>query len=140
MKRPKKPVDPEWIADMQEHILGGYFTTREFPIMANQRLHWAAKAKVTKEHRALGATIGKVWKQRIPARVLFVRYSSKLADTDGLPTAFKALRDGIADGFGVDDSPSTPIEWVYKQDLCPRGCRGARVCIEPLNKTAPKGR
>ncbi len=121
-----------WRAEM--HRGSGFFLSSPFPNVGNQRLHWAVKARQTKKHRGMGCQAGKDLMIRIVKAprymVTLTRYSSKLGDSDALPSAFKALRDGIADAFGVDDSPGSPLSWEYKQELCPLGCCGCRIEIQ----------
>lgn len=48
-------------------------------------------------------------------------------DTDGLSTAFKAIRDGLADGLGLDDRSDKYI-WHYEQERAPSP--GVRVSAQ----------
>jgi len=85
----------------------------------NLREHWrvrAARAKATRHTAALvvRAHLG----GRLPAGVLRVRLTwvhHRLADTDNLAVAFKAVRDGIADAFGLDDGDRRLV-WEYRQE------------------------
>jgi len=47
-------------------------------------------------------------------------------DSDGVASALKAVRDGIADALGIDDGNSR-ITWIYGQE---RGEYSVRVEIE----------
>ena len=107
--------------------LPGIFTSQMFPVVANLREHWAPRARRTKKHRAWGKLAAMTLPRRLPATILITRYSCVLADSDGLASAFKAVRDGIADAFGVADSPASPMQFFYAQELCPRGCAGVRI-------------
>lgn len=48
-------------------------------------------------------------------RVALVRVAPRPLDDDGLAAGFKAVRDAIAEILGVDDSPSSPVTFVYGQ-------------------------
>lgn len=98
----------------------------------NQREHWVVRANRVKRERMYGCIAArKLCKSRHPPSVVtFTRYSAALMDTDNLPQCAKGLRDSIAKYCGVDDGPSGPISWVYKQEKCPRGCYGMRIEVE----------
>jgi hypothetical protein len=106
---------------------------------ANLRLHWAARAKRTKSERDIGMFMalhsGAVFagRQKVPMRVHFVRILGKRGremDSDNLPNAFKAIRDGFAKACGVSDGPRGPISWTYAEE---RGTTwGVRVELSPI--------
>jgi hypothetical protein len=93
---------------------------------ANQREHWRVRNQRTGEHRALATMFVNRSKVpgRKPARVLLRRVGAKLLDDDNLRGSMKACRDGIADAFQTDDSPTSGIEWQYDQR------RGKPPCVE----------
>lgn len=66
-----------------------------------------------------------------PAVVTIVRLSNGTLDDDGLRSALKSVRDGIADAFGVDDSAKSPLRFEYAQEKCKRGAYAVRVEIVP---------
>jgi crossover junction endodeoxyribonuclease RusA len=87
--------------------------------VANQRLHWAAKATQTKRQRLLawaelkhaapdGPGLG-------PVVVKLTRIAPRELDDDNLRSAFKAMRDGVADWLKVDDRDSR-VKWEYAQE------------------------
>ena len=90
---------------------------------ANQREHWAAKAKRQKAHRAaahlliLQAQRALAWPET-RKRVLLTRIGARMLDDDNLAGAFKAVRDGIADGLGINDG-SDAVQWRYAQEKSP---------------------
>jgi hypothetical protein len=43
------------------------------------------------------------------------RISAGELDDDGVRTALKRIRDGIADALGTGDGPKDPIKWQYEQ-------------------------
>lgn len=59
--------------------------------------------------------------------VTFTRVSRGELDDDNLPSAFKAIRDGIAKLLGRDDSPREKrVRWAYAQM---KGAPGIRIRI-----------
>jgi len=80
-------------------------------------------ARVTKERSAmLGAwsAAGRPRPPSFPALVLFERRSGGKLDSDSLPTAFKALRDELAELWGLrSDAAKHPILWRYTQVRAP---------------------
>lgn len=51
---------------------------------------------------------------RPPLRITMTRFGRGVLDTDNLPSAFKAVRDGISDWLRVDDG-SPQLQWICKQ-------------------------
>ena len=87
--------------------------------VANMRLHWAAKARLTKIQRqktrmALAAVAQSYGVEILPVTVVLTRVAPRKLDGDNLQSGFKAVRDGVADWLGVDDG-SSMIEWQYNQ-------------------------
>ena len=84
---------------------------------ANTREHWRQRAARTKQNRWAGAywTRAKYPTLVLPATVTLTRYGPRELDNDNLGGSFKALRDGIADAFGVDDGDAR-YAWVYRQE------------------------
>lgn len=87
---------------------------------ANQREHWHARHRRTKPQRLAARLhvqqlIGSApnWK---PARVHLTRLAPRTLDDDNLAGALKAVRDGVADAFGCDDSARSGIEWTRGQE------------------------
>jgi len=87
------------------------------PSLANSRTHWSIKAK----QRELGARMANVaisgcaFHADKPCTITLTRIGVRLLDSDNLASAFKHVRDGIADALGVDDGPEGPITWRYEQ-------------------------
>lgn len=96
------------------------------PSLANQRLHWAVKAKQTKAQRD---ALQWAWRAEIvrmrargdrtvthfPCVVTLTRVGPRELDDDNIRPAFKAIRDEIAAQLGFDDSRRSPIRWEYRQ-------------------------
>lgn len=83
----------------------------------NVRGHWAKRAARTKAQRrkaqslcaAPAAAVG------LPVAVTLTRIApSSGLDDDNLRGALKAVRDGVADAFGLDDRDGR-IQWAYGQ-------------------------
>jgi len=110
---------------------------------ANLREHWAVRAKRTKKERGLGGYLalnsGAVFAMRakLPLLVRWVRIIGKRGremDSDNLPNAFKALRDGFAAVLGAGDAKRGPLSWEYAEE---RGKDwGVRVEISALSAKA----
>lgn len=97
---------------------GIYFT---LPIrtvsLANQREHWATRAKRAKSERhttCLCMPHG-VAHMHPPLTVTLTRIAPRTLDTDNLAGSFKSVRDAIADRLGIDDGDPR-ISWHYAQE------------------------
>lgn len=96
----------------------------------NARGHWAKRAARVKAQRrrahalcaAPAAAVG------LPVTVTLTRIApSGGLDDDNLRGALKAVRDGVADAFGLDDRDGR-IAWAYEQQ---RGKEyGVRITME----------
>lgn len=97
--------------------------------MSNAREHWAQRARRTKRERAEALMLARStlpdWP--LPLEVTIVRVSPGTLDDDNLRGACKAIRDGIADRYGVRDNDPR-IAWHYGQQLGPRGQYG--LCVQ----------
>ena len=87
--------------------------------VANMRLHWAVKAKLTRDQRnrtrmSLAAVAQSSGLEMLPATVVLTRVAPRRLDGDNLQSGFKAVRDGVADWLGVDDGNGL-IDWQYAQ-------------------------
>lgn len=101
----------------------------------NQREHWGSKARRVKAQRQ-GATIitraalNKLGRHILPlelpnepllpatvtlTRIIGLR-GRKLDADDNRNTAFKAVRDGIADALQVDDGDEGLVRWKYEEE------------------------
>lgn len=89
----------------------------KLPSLANQRLHWAARAKIIKNQRITASllvaqAVGRT--PRKPKAVTLTRISSRPLDGDNWVAAAKGIRDGVADALGIDDGDSR-VKWKYEQ-------------------------
>src|SRR5688572_5357815 len=87
----------------------------------NSREHWAVKSHRAKKERewALLKLQSKGRPPELPVTVELTRHAARLLDSDNLVTAYKAVRDGVADWLGVDDGDER-ITWVVKQRKAPK--------------------
>jgi len=96
---------------------------------ANERLHWRARMERTRRHRRLaGMAIRKGLP--LPAVVTLTRIAPRQFDDDNLAFAFKALRDGVADAFGVADN-HPDLQWRYAQRKGDPRQYAVEIHIEP---------
>ena len=95
--------------------------------LANFRGHLHARAKIVAQQRKdarlvvrdLMAQIGHGYPQGCKITVISViltRCGGRKLDSDNLVSAFKAVRDGVAEGLGVDDGDAS-VAWSCWQDL-----------------------
>jgi len=90
------------------------------PSAANLREHWAKKARRVKHERGTALMWlrlhGKFppWDGRVV--VTLTRTGGRNLDSDNLRSAFKAVRDGVADWIGRDDGDER-IEWRCEQQV-----------------------
>lgn len=98
--------------------------------VANKREHWSVKAKRTAQHRLLGRSINPLG-LTLPCTVWLTRIAPRQLDDDNLRSAFKALRDGIADRLGVKDNDPR-VRWEYAQERGKPKEYAARVTITAL--------
>lgn len=99
---------------------------------ANMRSHRWAKAARAKSQRTTMHLHVLERRRDIPAMPLTVhmtRIAPGLLDDDNLQSAFKAVRDGIASGLGVDDRDPR-VAWAYDQRKGARGQYLVEIRIE----------
>ena len=107
----------------------------------NAREHHMAKARRVKAERRCAALLTQRAAAKIapPVVVTMTRLSSGELDDDNLQGACKAIRDGIADAYGIDDRDKR-IKWQYAQAKCKRGQFGVIVRIEALTPETITGK
>lgn len=74
----------------------------------NQKVHWAVKAKHAKLCRSIAKGIAIQYKGDVPIGDLvldlnFYPPDNRRRDDDNAISSFKNLRDGLAEGLGIDD-------------------------------------
>lgn len=90
----------------------------------NVRMHWAQRAKIASGQRSATKTatliampddiLNGIVSGALDVCVVLVRYGKGMLDDDNLATAFKHVRDGVADALGLDDG-SPRYMWEYMQ-------------------------
>ena len=94
---------------------------------ANARDHWGRRAARAKRQREVTAMfVRRMDLPAMPVCVRLVRIGRRMLDSDNLAGSAKAVRDGIADVYGVDDG-SGLYRWEYAQEV---GDYGVRIEIE----------
>ena len=87
----------------------------------NLREHWRTRAKRAKEQRLMGRLMASGSMRLFFLQsegllfIRFVRVAPRPLDDDNCAFAFKAVRDGVADAFGVSDNHPR-IHWEYAQE------------------------
>jgi hypothetical protein len=94
----------------------------------NAREHWRKRAARVKGERQAACMGIKSLRNRpeLPVTVRLVRLSGGTLDDDNLQGAFKAIRDGVADAYGIPDNDPR-IRWEYAQERCRRGIYAVRI-------------
>lgn len=96
----------------------------------NNRQHWRTVWQRSKRQRRDALVGTKPHAVALPVDVTLTRHSPGTLDDDNLRPALKAVRDGIADAFGVPDNDPR-IRWHYDQAKAPRGQHFVTVRITP---------
>ena len=98
--------------------------TLEVPIRirngCNLREHWGLRAKRVKRERsaiavAMIATALTHGIPSLPITVTLTRLAPRRLDDDNAIAGMKAIRDAVADAFGIDDADPR-VEWRYAQE------------------------
>lgn len=83
----------------------------------NAREHHFARASRTKRERQTAHWLMLDAKRPpLPVSVRLVRVSPRKFDGDNLQGAFKAIRDGVADAYGIADNDPSLIRFEYDQE------------------------
>jgi hypothetical protein len=103
---------------------------------SNGREHWARKARRVSLHRGTARILARSYCADfdLPAVVRIARVAPRELDDDNLRGALKAIRDGIADAFGVKDNDPR-IEWQYAQERGKPKAYSVRITITPKAAT-----
>lgn len=83
------------------------------PLNANQRLHWARKAEITRNLRSVSAHKVCAFPpcNRIEVDLIWFVKDKRRRDVDNLLPTFKAMCDGIVDaGIVTDDTPEFMVK------------------------------
>lgn len=89
------------------------------PSAANLRESWRVRARRVKAQREGVLLLLRAKRQPVPARearlrIVLTRCGTNPLDDDNLASAFKAVRDGVADWLGRDDGEQA-LRWDYAQ-------------------------
>jgi len=92
----------------------------------NARVHWRVRAKTAKAEREQARLMchALMILPAPPCVVRLTRVGPRQLDDDNVATAFKSIRDGVADWLGVDDGDTIKVRWEYAQE---RGAYAIRV-------------
>jgi len=94
--------------------------------LSNTREHWAKRAKRAKHHRQCAWYVTPSYP--LPCIVRLIRIAPRALDDDNLTGALKSVRDGVADGLGVDDRDPR-VSWEYAQERGKAGEYAVRIEI-----------
>lgn len=97
---------------------------------ANTHQHWRPKAERVKAQRGTVAAYLRLQRlPALPAVVTLTRCSPGTLDGDNLAAGLKAIRDGVADAYSINDRDPR-LTWCYEQR------REAAYCVEITITTA----
>jgi len=99
--------------------------------ITNEREHWRSRSRRAKAHRHAALAVPAF--RPLPCRVTLTRIAPRKLDDDNLRSAFKSLRDGIADRLGVDDRDPRVV-WDYRQERSTAKTYAARVEIVAITQ------
>ncbi len=108
----------------------------------NRRDFWAVrKRRFDSQAMTLGAVLREAglvssyrpkWVTSLPVAVTWT-HVGRTMDTDNLASAFKGLRDELAEFLGCDDGDEANVTWEYRQENAVGGVGGVRVRVEGRN-------
>lgn len=101
---------------------------------ANSSQHWSVKYFRHRDQKKAIQWLFLVEKPVItlPCKVILTRIASRFLDSDNLQSAFKYIRDQIAEQIILDKRPNDNdprINWIYKQEKVKRGVYRIRIEI-----------
>jgi len=109
---------------------------------ANLSGHWRGKAARVKMQRSITRTMvgqrlrdigkrpGEILAGEQGCLVVLTRIAPRPLDDDNLARSLKAIRDGVADALGTDDSARSNLRWRYAQEKGPPKQYAVRIQIE----------
>jgi len=106
----------------------------DFKLLAgpNSRAHWRSKAsRVKRERQAAHWRMMDAKRPPLPVEVRLVRIAPRALDDDNLQGVFKAVRDGVADAYGIADNDKTKIRFTYDQERGKPHQYGVRIEVSP---------
>lgn len=101
------------------------------PLSLNQRMHWAQKAKITKELRMLARLKTRTVPDLGRCRVTLVWYVNdrRRRDEDNPIVTLKALADGVTDSEVVEDDTHDLMEKRVLIEYVPKTVRAAGIAL-----------
>lgn len=98
---------------------------------ANDRVHPLKRYRQHKAHRnAIRNAVHPALLPKLPAIVTITRIGPRKLDTDNLAISAKAVRDALAELWGVDDG-SDLYDWRYAQESAGWGVYRVRIEVAP---------
>jgi hypothetical protein len=121
VKRAKKPKPPTATYDLcGTTCMNGIELPWRINTTSNAKGHWRPRARMAQQQRRNAryvlALIGARPKYEPPIVVTLTRIGPRKLDSDNNVSAFKHIRDGVADFLGIDDG-SDLIRWEYAQEV-----------------------
>ena len=106
---------PNIVADCTLLVIDVDYSIRSLNTLSE---HWGSRqTRRARERRVIAKALEGRKLPPLPVRVTFTRLAFRYLDSDNLAIAFKTIRDGLADVYGVGDSPRDPIDWAYSQEV-----------------------
>lgn len=107
----------------------------DFQLLAgpNSRAHHMVKAaRVKKERQTAHWLLLNPKRPQLPVNVHMVRIGPRRIDEeDNLPGMFKAMRDGVADAYGIADNDKIKMRFTYGQERGAPRKYGVRIEVSP---------
>jgi hypothetical protein len=98
----------------------------------NAREHRMVRASRTKRERhAAHWMMLDAKRPPLPVVVRLVRIAPRAFDDDNLQGAFKAVRDGVADAYGIADNNRSLIRFEYDQERGAPNTYSVRIEVSP---------
>ena len=98
----------------------------------NAREHRMVRASRTKRERQTAHwMLLDAKRPPLPVVVRLVRISPRAFDDDNLQGAFKAIRDGVADAYGIADNDKTLIRFEYDAERGKPHQYSVRIEVSP---------
>jgi hypothetical protein len=98
----------------------------------NAREHWRVRSsRVKRERTAAHWHLVNEKRPPLPVVVRLVRIAPRALDDDNLQGVFKAIRDGVADAYGIDDKDRSRIRFEYDQERGAAHQYGVRIEVSP---------
>ena len=100
---------------------------------ANARGHWSTKSpRVQNQRLAARLAVADLLRRaqpQMPVVVTLTRIAPRKLDDDNLRSAFKAVRDGVADALGVNDG-GKQVTWAYRDERRATRERAIEIVLE----------